>query len=88
MPPNHQELTLHIARLSLVGSVIIMNTQKIEIALGRCLEIIAEKPYVRGRLSSYLSRIRHDPEWLPDEKQELHERLLFAIDNYEVSRRP
>jgi len=65
-----------------------MDTQKIEIAIRRCLEIIGEKPYVLGRLSTYLSRIRHDPEWLPDEKQELHERLLFAIENYEVSRRP
>lgn len=65
-----------------------MDTQKIEIAVRRCLEIIGEKPNIPGRLSSYLSRIRHDPEWLPDEKQELHERLLFEIERYEENRRP
>jgi len=65
-----------------------MDTQKIEIAVRRCLEILSEKPYARGRLKSLLSGIRDDPTWLPDEKQKLHERLLFEIERYGENRRP
>jgi len=64
-----------------------MDTQKIEIAVRRCLAILAEKPYARGRLTAPLSGIRNDPTWLPDEKQELHERLFFEIERYEENRR-